>query len=154
KKAKIRLAQLILKDDMPETTGQSGPFGDLKLDLKEAVSRIDKAAEDTSITGAILDIREPELGRGKIQELRGAIQRFRAKNKKIYAVMDSASPSAYLVACACNEIVLPETGVVELPGVHAEATFYKGLLNKMGIEADFIHMGDYKGAAEPLTRDK
>jgi protease-4 len=139
---------------MPETSGQSGPFGDMKLDLKEAVSRIDKAAADKSISGAILDIREPELGRGKIQELRGAIQRFRATGKKMYAVMDSASPAAYLVACACNEIVIPETGEVELPGIHAEATFYKGLLGKLGIEADFIHLGDYKGYAEPYTREK
>jgi protease-4 len=41
-----------------------------------------------------------------------------------------------------------------LPGVHAEATFYKGLLEKLGIQADFLHMGDFKGAAEPLTREK
>jgi protease-4 len=154
KKPKIRLAQFILKDSMPETSGQSGPFGDLKLDLKEAVSRIDNAADDKSISGAILDLREPALGRGKIQELRGAIQRFRAKGKKIYAVMDSANPASYLVACACNEIILPETGEVELPGIHAEATFYKGLLSKLGIEADFIHLGDYKGFAEPYTREK
>jgi protease IV len=154
KKAKIRLAQFILKDSMPENSGQSGPFGDMKLDLREATSRIDKAGDDKTITGAILDIRDPELGRGKIQELRAAIQRFRAKGKKIYAVMDSASPSSYLVACACDEIVLPETGEVELPGIHAEATFYKGLLGKLGIEADFIHLGDYKGFAEPYTREK
>jgi protease-4 len=154
KHPKIRFAQFILKDTMPETSGQSGPFGDLKLDLKEAVSRIDKAGDDKSITGAILDIRDAEIGRGKIQELRGAIQRFRSKGKKIYAVMDSANAPAYLVACACNEIVLPETGEVELPGIHAEATFYKGLLNKLGVEADFIHLGDYKGYAEPYTREK
>jgi protease-4 len=154
KKAKIRLAQFILKDSMPETSGQAGPFGEMKLDLHEAVTRIDNAADDKSIAGAILDIRDPELGRGKIQELRAAIQRFRAKGKKIYAVMDSATPSAYLVACACNEIILPETGEVELPGIHAEATFYKGLLGKLGIEADFIHLGDYKGYAEPYTREK
>jgi protease-4 len=154
KHPKVKFAQFILKDAMPETSGQAGPFGDLKLDLKEAVSRIDKAGEDKSITGAILDIRDAEIGRGKVQELRGAIQRFREKGKKIYAVMDSANPSAYMVACACNEIVLPETGDVQLPGIHAEATFYKGLLNKLGVEADFIHLGDYKGFAEPYTREK
>jgi protease IV len=43
---------------------------------------------------------------------------------------------------------------VMLPGIHAEATFYKGLLSKLGIQADFIHIGDYKGAAEPLTNEK
>ncbi len=62
-------------------------------------------------------------------------------------------PADYLVACACDEIVMPETGELMLPGVHAEAMFYKGLLAKLGIEADFIHIGAYKGAAEPMTRE-
>ena len=30
--------------------------------------------------------------------------------------------------------------------------FFKGLLDKLGVQADFIQIGDYKGAAEPLTR--
>ena len=40
-----------------------------------------------------------------------------------------------------------------LPGIHAEAMFYKGLLAKLGVEADFMHIGAYKGAAESLTRE-
>ncbi len=125
----------------------------MQLDLRETVSRIDKAAADKSISGAILDIQNPEIGRGKIYELRAAIQRFRAKGKKIYAEVDSAMPADYLVASACDEIIMPETGTIILPGVHAEATFFKGLLEKVGIQADFMHIGDFKGAAEPLTRE-
>jgi protease-4 len=154
KRNKIRLAQFIVKDSLRESAGQSGPFGDLQLDLGETVARIEKAADDRSIAGAILNIQNPDIGRGKIYELRAAIQRFRAKGKKIHAQLESAMPADYLVACACDEIVMPSSGIIILPGVHAEATFYKGLLEKLGVRADFIHMGDYKGAAEPLTRDK
>ncbi len=35
-----------------------------------------------------------------------------------------------------------------------EVAYYKGLLEKLGIQADMMQVGDYKGAAEPLTRDK
>ncbi len=151
---KVRLAMLTLKDSLPETAEQSGPFSETHLDLREAINRLEKAAKDKSVSGIILDIQNPELGRGKVAELRGAIARFRAAGKKAYAMLDSAEPADYLVACACDEIIMPETGVVVLPGVHAEAMFYKGLLAKLGIEADFIHIGQYKGAAEPLTREK
>jgi len=41
-----------------------------------------------------------------------------------------------------------------LPGVHAEMVFYKGLLDKIGVEAEFLQQGKYKGAGEPLTRNK
>jgi protease IV len=154
KRDKIRLAMLTLKDSLPETTEQAGPFGEAHLDLREVIGRLAKAAKDKSVSGVVLDIQNPEIGRGKVEELRGAIARFRAAGKKAYAMLDSAEPADYLVACACDEIVMPETGVVMLPGVHAEAMFFKGLLAKLGVEADFIHIGDFKGAAEPLTREE
>ncbi len=151
---KVRLAMLTLKDSLPETVAQAGPFGEGKLDMRELINRFEKASKDKTVSGIVLDIQNPSIGRGKVDELRGAISRFRKSGKKIYAMLDSAEPADYLVACACDEIVMPETGVVMLPGVHAEATFYKNLLAKLGVEADFIHIGDFKGAAEPLTRDK
>ena len=154
KRNKVRLAQIVVKDALPESLGQSGPFGEMRLDLRETVARIDKAAADKSIAGAVLDIQNSEIGRGKIYELRAAIQRFRATGKKMHAQFELAMSADYLIACACDEISMPETGVIILPGVHAEATFYKGLFEKLGIRADFMHVGDFKGAAEPLTREK
>jgi protease-4 len=154
KREKVRLALLALKNSLPESAGQMGPFGEVGLDLREAISRLEKASKDRSIAGVVLDIENPSIGRGKVEELRAAITRFRKAGKKIYAQLESAMPADYLIACACDEIVMPETGMIVLPGVHAEATFYKGLLGKVGIQADFIHMGAYKGAAEPYTREK
>jgi protease-4 len=154
KRNKIRLAKFILKSSLPESLGGSGLFGETQLDLAETISRIDKAGDDRTIAGAILDIQNPEVGRGRIYELRAAIQRFRAKGKKVYALVDSAMPADYMIASACDEIAMPETGTIVLPGVHAEATFYKGLLEKIGVRADFMHVGDFKGAAEPLTREE
>ncbi|MEX2316779.1 MAG: signal peptide peptidase SppA [Pirellulales bacterium] len=154
KQEKVRFAHFELENSVPETGGQSGLFGPSQSDLRAVVARIDKASKDKSIAGAVLDIRNPSIGPGKIEELRGAIARFRASGKKIYAQLESAMPADYLVACACNEIVMPESGELILPGIHAEATFYKGLFGKLGIEADFVHIGAYKGAAEPLTQEK
>ena len=153
-KEKIRLAMLTLSKTIPESAGQAGPFGEATLDLRETIKRLEKAAKDKSVSGLVLDIQSPEIGRGKVEELRGAISRFRSSGKKVYASLDSAEPTDYLVACACDEIVMPESGELMLPGVHAEAMFYKGLLSKLGIEADFIHIGAYKSYAEPMMQDK
>lgn len=153
KRDKVRLAMLTLSSSMPENAGQAGPFGEISLDLRETIKRLEKAAKDKTVAGMVLDIQSPAIGRGKIEELRGAIGRFRASGKKVYATLDSAMPADYLIACACDEIVMPESGELMLPGVHAEAMFYKGLLAKVGVEADFIHIGAYKGAAEPYTRE-
>jgi protease-4 len=152
--SKVRLAMLTLSKSIPESSGQAGPFGEAMLDMRETIKRLEKAAKDKSVAGLVLDIQSPEIGRGKVEELRGAISRFRSSGKKVYASLDSAEPTDYLVACACDEIVMPESGELMLPGVYAEAMFYKGLLSKLGVEADFIHIGAYKSYAEPMTNDK
>jgi protease-4 len=40
-----------------------------------------------------------------------------------------------------------------LNGLRSEATFYKGVLDKLGIEADLYHIGKYKSASEVVTRE-
>ncbi|HND54998.1 MAG TPA: signal peptide peptidase SppA, partial [Pirellulaceae bacterium] len=47
-----------------------------------------------------------------------------------------------------------ESGMLMVPGVRAEVTFYKGLFDKLGIHAEMLQVGDFKGAAEPYTRQR
>src|SRR5207253_4359576 len=58
----------------------------------------------------------------------------------------------YLVALACDEAGMPESGWLMLTGVRGQVTFYKDLFEKIGVKADMLQMGDFKGAAEPFTR--
>ena len=45
-----------------------------------------------------------------------------------------------------------EGGEIMIPGVGLEATFYKGLFDKIGVKADYVQIGEYKGADEEYTR--
>ncbi len=49
---------------------------------------------------------------------------------------------------------MPPGGAIVLPGVRAEVMFYKDLLEKIGVQADFLQVGDFKGAAEPYVRSE
>jgi protease-4 len=149
---KVRLAHIAIKGELPESPGQMTLFGDLGTDLRKTIARLDQAAEDEKIAGVILEIRAAALARGKLNELREAIGRVRASGKKVYAQLESAIGAQYLLASACDEIVMPESGVILIPGLYAEFGYYKDLLEKLGIEADILHVGDYKGAGEPYTR--
>ena len=46
----------------------------------------------------------------------------------------------------------PKPGWLMLTGMRAEVSFYKDLFDKIGVKADMLQMGDFKGAAEPFTR--
>ena len=152
KPKKVRLAHIAIKGQLPESPGQMTLFGDLGTDLRKTIARLDKTAQDDRIAGVILEIRPAALARGKLNELSAAIHRVRSSGKKVYAHLERAVGAQYLLATACDEIVMPESGVILIPGIHAEFGYYKDMLEKLGIEADMLHVGDYKGAAEPLTR--
>src|SRR5262249_12932575 len=57
-----------------------------------------------------------------------------------------------LVASECDLVCLPEPGWLMLTGLRSEIVFFKELLEKLGIKADFLQMGIYKFTAEPFTR--
>ncbi len=127
-------------------------FGELKPSLAALVERLDSAASDKSVGAVWLKIEDLAIGRAKIWELRGAIARLRKANKPVYAELTTADGPQYLLAGACDKIVMPPSGMLIVPGVRAEVTFVKGLLDKIGLQFDALQMGKYKGAAEPLTR--
>lgn len=120
--------------------------------LRDWVSTIRKAAADPEIAGLALIIEEPELGLAQIEELTRALKHFRANGKKIYCYMDYAGNGTYALACAADHITLAEHSTLAIVGLHAELGFYKGLLDKIGVEAELLHCGAYKSAHEPFTR--
>jgi protease-4 len=149
---KVRIAHIKLEGDLPESAGQVSLFGDLGIDLRKTIARLDKAADDKTINAILIEIGDANLTRGKLNELRDSIERIRKNGKKIYAQMESADGQQLLLASACDEIVMPEAGMVVIPGVQLEIAYYKDMLEKIGVEADMLHVGDSKGAAEPLMR--
>jgi protease-4 len=147
-------ARFALESDLPEGAGQGGLFGDFAPSLHKVIERIDRAGKDAKIHGIVLRLQSPAMGSGKVAELRAAIARARKAGKKVYALVDDVSNGDYLLATACDEIIMPPSGSVTISGVRAEVTFYKDLLEKLGVKADMLQVGDFKGAAEPYTRSE
>ncbi len=148
------VADFTLRGGFPEGPSQPGLFGELQSSLDTFIGRLDAAAEDENIAAVILRIEQLAVGRGKLNELRAAVARVREADKPVWAVVTSAQPAEYLLASACDRIVMPESGTLILPGVRAEMTFYKGLLDKLGVQFQMLQMGKYKGAAEPYSRSE
>jgi protease IV len=143
---------LTLQGEYPEGPAAPGLFSELQPSLAMLVGRMDAAAKDKDVLAVWLKIEDLAIGRGKLFELRGAVARLRKAGKPVYGELTTADSGAYLLAAACDKVVMPPSGMLLVPGVRAEITFYKGLLDKLGLEFDCLKMGKYKGAAEPLTR--
>jgi protease-4 len=149
---KATVAQITLGGSYPEGPVAAGLFGELQPSLAKMMQRLEQAGEDKEVDAVWLRIEGVSLGRGKLHELRCAIAKLRKTGKPVYAELGIADGGQYLLAAACDEIIMPPSGVLIMPGVGAQVTFYKGLLDKLGIQFDMMQMGKYKGAAEPFTR--
>jgi protease-4 len=149
----VHLAHIKLSGSMSEGPVAQDPFfGASSENFKAKLDRVKKAAADKSIRGLYLHLDGVSAGWGKIDELRRAIADFRKTGKKAFAYLEAGSTKDYLVACACDKVCLPESGTLMLTGLRGEITFYKDLLDCVGVKADMLQMGAYKGAAEPMTR--
>ena len=116
------------------------------------LTQLRKAKADTRVGAVLLDINFPGIGWGKADELRAAIQDFRASGKKVYAYTELGMNKEYYIATAADKIYVPPVGDLYVNGLAAEAMFYRGSLDKLGIEPDVIRIGRYKNAPDQYTR--
>ena len=117
------------------------------------LTQLRKAKVDNRISAVMIDIDFPGIGWGKADEFRDAVKEFRTSGKPVYAYMEIGTNREYYLATAADKIFLPPSGDIYINGFAAEAMFYKGSLDKLGIEADVIQIGPkYKNAPDRYTR--
>ncbi len=123
-----------------------------EITLSEVVFGLHRAAEDERITGLVMDFRSLGTDWAKIEEIRLAVEEFKSFDKPVYAYFDGASTREYALAVTADKVFMsPEANLMVL-GVTAELDFMKDVLDKIGMEADFIHVGKFKSAPERMTR--
>ena len=125
-------------------------FLDVQMDEIEKTLKV--AKRDREVAGALIKIGGSRYGIGRLQEIRDAILDFKASGKKVVGYMTNCSTGNYLLASVCDRVVLHPSGEVRLIGLRSETSFYKGVLDKLGIRADLEHIGKYKSASDIFTR--
>jgi protease-4 len=151
----VKVAHIKLSGEMVEKPPTVDPLlGSIGETLQDRLDRIKKAGADKEISALLLEINGLAIGWGKLNELSQAIAAFRATGKKAYAHVELGTIKDYLLAAACDEVWLPESTFLLLSGIRLEVSFYKDLLEKLGIKADMLQMGDYKGAVEPFAGNR
>ncbi len=123
--------------------------------LRAWQDRLEEFAQDDELSGLLLRVGDIGISMAGAQELRESLIAFKADGARtLHCHTESASNVQYYLLSACDSIALAPTGGVVISGVAAMPIHLKGLLDKLGVKADFLHVGDYKGAAEPLTLDE
>jgi protease-4 len=125
---------------------------DLPPLVTETAQAIRDAAEDDAIEELWIEIRPIIGGWAEIEELRSAIWAFRQAGKPCTAWTDTLTTKEYYLASACDEIQLAPGGVSLVNGLSVTTSYFAGTFEKLGVRADFEHVGNFKSAVEPLQR--
>jgi protease-4 len=126
--------------------------GDSGITLRQLVSRIHMARDDKSIRAVLITLGSPALNLAQAQEIRDALGELRKAGKRTFVYSDNYDTIGYTVASGATDVCLLEGGEIMIPGIGMEAQFYKGAFDKVGVKADYVQIGEYKGAEEPYTR--
>lgn len=121
--------------------------------LRDLVRALKAAASDSSIKAVVLDLDSfSGGGQATIAAAADALDQVRAANKPVLAYATGYTDDGYLLAAHATEIWLDPYGAVLLAGPGGSRLYYKGLLDKIGVEAKVYRVGEFKSAVEPFTR--
>lgn len=138
-----------------------GP-GLLSFDLErqptvtDLVLALDRAARDPRVAGLWVRLSDARQGFAVAQELRDAVQRFRAAGKPAVVYADTfgeltAGNEPYYLATAFDEINLQPVGLVGLTGLAVEVPHLRNLLAQLGIRLEVSRRAEYKTVLESFT---
>lgn len=126
------------------------------LQLRTITRAVRAAAADDRIAGLFVtgDLTPAAFGAGyaALREVRSALNDFKATGKPIVAYLTFATTRTYYLASAASDLVIDPYGVVLMPGLATEPTFYAGAFEKYGVNVQVTRVGKYKSAVEPFTR--
>jgi protease IV len=162
KLAQSNVLMLDLTQSLPETAPDGGVERVLlgeQRNFRDVLDALERAGDDSRIKGLVARLGAGETGTAQIQELRDAIAAFRAKGKFTFGYADGfgelgTGTRAYYLGSAFDELWLQPFGEVGLVGLRVETPFFRGMLDKLGIQPRFDHRSEYKTAMNVLTETK
>jgi protease-4 len=158
-----RTAPLILELDLTEGIAEEPPSDPLtalttmrRPRLADVLDGLRRARSDDRVKALVAKVGGRPIGLAQVQELHAAIREFAGSGKLTVAWAETFgdfSPGnvPYYLATAFDRIYLQPSGDLGLTGISVQNWFYRGALDKLGVEFQVGARGEYKSAAERLT---
>ncbi len=154
RKRRAEVAVFTIKGALSETpTAEALPFGPQGGEsLLKLVQRFDQATEDDDVRAAVVLLQSPAVGTAQLDELRQAMERFKAADKPIYAHTESLTTGSYALLAGATRLSVVPTGDLFINGLYGEQMYLRGLFDLVGVTPDFLTCGSHKTAAEQYMR--
>ena len=113
------------------------------------------ADDEPHLKAVLLELRAaPSDSLAHAQELQDAIFHLQNRGKKVVCSLESASGSALYLCSAADKTLINPAGGIRYKGLSSDGYYLKGLLDHLGVRADFVRIGAHKSAPEALGRSE
>lgn len=119
------------------------------IPLNDLIKSIRHAATDSKIDGIYLECNGGSAGTATLAYVAEELAKFKESGKWIVAYGDAYSQGNYYLASVADSLWLNPIGNIDIHGLGGSTPYFKGLLDKLGVEAQVIKVGTYKSAVEP-----
>ena len=150
--------EIHLSGTIPELASND-PFEELfdlgtRYDLADFKSGLKKAADDDRVEAVWLRTGGMFAPWSTLQEIRQALLAFKQSGKPVIASSGESfmTERDYFLASVSDEVYAAPGSFFEFNGLYAQAFYYKGLMDMLGIEPTIVRAGSFKSAVEPFTR--
>jgi protease-4 len=148
-----KVAYFDLSDPIHEKPEAFSLFGtDPSNTLRSLLERLHAARDDQSVQAVLITLGQPGLNLSQAHEVRDALVELGKAGKRTFVYADAYDTTGYVLATGATDICMLGGGEIMIPGIGIETMFAKGLLDKIGVQADYVQIGEYKGADEQFTR--
>lgn len=121
--------------------------------LRDVVRAIEAARTDRRVKAVVLDLDRFAGGYpAAVGEVADALIRVRAAGKPVLAYATGYTDAGYRLAAAASEIWVNPMGGALFTGPGGSQLYYKGLIDKLGVNTHVYKVGRYKSFVEPYTR--
>ena len=140
-------------EEVPLTALISGQQIGHQYRLRDVLRAIDAARDDKRVKAIVLDLdRFGGAYPAVLGEVQAALVRARTAGKPVLAYATAYTDGGYRLASAASEIWMDPLGGTIFAGPGGNQLFYKGLIDKLGVNAHVYRVGKFKSAVEPFTR--
>lgn len=122
--------------------------------LQSTLDEIDAAREDETIAGIAINTAGMQINREMLSELRTALERFKASGKYVVVYFENADVDTYHFMSVADRIVMDPIGSLDIRGYAGGRSYYKEMLDDLGIGFEEIRLFKYKSAVENYARSE
>lgn len=129
-------------------------FGSAVLEeqgLDDILTAIQHAKEESNVKGIYIEAGTfAGAMPATLQAIRNALVDFKKEGKFIVSYGDVYTQGAYYLCSVADSVIVNPQGMIDWCGLSSSVTYYKDLLDKIGVDMQVVKVGTYKSAVEPF----